>query len=74
MSSASAASRSLMLAVTRRPATSRRTEASASRRWTGPWTQRMLCTFSSGTQVVFRHTRPPDATTYRSSPDQARKW
>ena len=48
---------------TRLPATSSRTEASPSRRWTGPWTQRMLCTFSSGTQVVFRHTRPREATT-----------
>ena len=34
-----------------------------SRRWTGPCTQRMLCTFCSGTQVVVRQTRPRDATT-----------
>jgi hypothetical protein len=63
-----------MFAVTRRPATSSRTDASASRRWTGPWTQRTLCTFSSGTQVVFLDTRPPEETTQRSLPDQAWKW
>ncbi len=43
-------------------------------RWTGPCTQRTLCTFSSGTQVVCRQTRPREATTYRSSAPQARKW
>lgn len=39
------------------------TVASPSRRWNGPCTERTLCTFSRGTQVVVRHTRPREATT-----------
>ena len=68
-----ASPRSWIFALTRLPATSRWTVASPSRRWSGPCTQRMLCTFSSGTHVVCRHTRPREATTYRSSPIPAQE-
>ena len=55
------------LAVTGPGVVSRCTVASPSRRCSGPWLSRTLCTFSCGTTSVSRRSRPRRVTSTRSS-------
>ncbi len=65
--------RSRNSALTRRPAASTCTVARDRTRWTGPVTIRMLCTFSSGTQVVTLRSRPVTPIAVAASCPAARK-
>ncbi len=70
---ASSPGRSRNSARTRRPAASTCTVARDRTRWTGPVTIRMLCTFSSGTQVVTLRSRPVTPIAVAASCPEARK-
>ena len=72
--SASSTPRSRNSARARLPATSTWTVASPSGRCSGPWTRRMLCVFSRGTQVVARLRRPVTQTACAPSCPAERKW